>query len=371
MNKILEERVKNKLIRIGRKNRVLRIAMIPALFVAMFFFHCCGVLSGNGKRLAMLALTFVLVPVYSSFSFPSFVTASRAQYSLYVDGAEEVFLAQETELDPGAAELLEDADVLEDSLEASDYSGTSHGYAMADQYDASEILAFSGERNGGSADGAQAPEPEYTARAAEDGLQAEDSCFVFSADDWRLLLINKQNSIPDDYTFTLGVIKGNMQCDERIIDDLLDMLQAAGKDGIELVICSPYRDMERQEYLFNRKINRYMDRGFSYMEAYRLANEYVTVPGASEHQIGLALDIVCSEYTSLTAGFGDTEAGKWLAEHSCEYGFILRYPLDKEYITGIEYEPWHFRYVGVEAATVITEQKLTLEEFWEDYVYKE
>lgn len=190
----------------------------------------------------------------------------------------------------------------------------------------------------------------------------------FTKDDWRLVLINKQNSIPDDYTFTLGTIQGNMKCDERVLDDLNAMIQAAGEDGVGLMICSPYRDMERQKMLFHRKIKRYMNTGMSYIEAYRVSSETVTLPGASEHQIGLALDIVCSEYTSLDAGFGETEAGKWLEEHSCEYGFILRYPLGKEYITGIEYEPWHFRYVGVEAAYIIMEEEITLEEFWEEYV---
>ena len=109
-----------------------------------------------------------------------------------------------------------------------------------------------------------------------------------------------------------------------------------------------------------------MNRGMSYLEAYQLASQAVTVPGASEHQIGLALDIVTDSYLTLDEGFGDTPAGKWLAENSCHYGFILRYPKDKEYITGIEYEPWHFRYVGTEAATLMTEQGITLEEFWED-----
>ena len=91
----------------------------------------------------------------------------------------------------------------------------------------------------------------------------------------------------------------------------------------------------------------------------------IAVPGASEHQVGLALDIVCSTYYRLDEAFGDTEAGKWLAENSYQYGFILRYPKDKEEITGIEYEPWHFRYVGKEAAKEMTEQKLTLEEYVE------
>ena len=101
------------------------------------------------------------------------------------------------------------------------------------------------------------------------------------------------------------------------------------------------------------------------MDAYKTTAQAVTVPGASEHQIGLALDIICDSYSTLDAGFGDTEAGQWLAEHSCEYGFILRYPEGKEYITSIEYEPWHFRYVGKEAATQITKEEITLEEFVE------
>lgn len=187
-----------------------------------------------------------------------------------------------------------------------------------------------------------------------------------SADDWRLVLINKRYEIPDDYTFTLGYIrtmKGTQKCDERIIPDLLKMLQAAKDDGINLLICSPYRDLSYQEFLFNRKVKDYMRQGMSYMDAYSLSAQAVTIPGASEHQIGLALDIVCDTYKDLNEGFEDTEAGKWLAEHSCEYGFILRYPKGKEYITGIEYEPWHFRYVGVEAATIITNENLTLEEF--------
>ena len=197
-------------------------------------------------------------------------------------------------------------------------------------------------------------------------LDMTEDDMELSRDDWRLVLINKQHSIPKDYEFTLGSIntaKGTMRCDERIVPDLLKMLQGAKDDGVNLQICSPYRDMNRQVYLFNRKINAYMKQGMSYMDAYALTAQAVTVPGASEHQIGLALDIVSDKYSYLNEGFGDTEAGKWLAEHSCEYGFILRYPKGKEYITGIEYEPWHFRYVGREAAMIITSEDLTLEEF--------
>ncbi len=182
------------------------------------------------------------------------------------------------------------------------------------------------------------------------------------------MLVNKQHPIPEDYSFNLGTIKENMQCDERIIPDLLAMLQAAKDDGVSLLICSPYRNQDRQEWLFDKKIKLYMEQGYSYMEAYKTASQTVTIPGASEHQIGLSLDFFSSDYTLLNEGFGDTEAGKWLAEHSCEYGFILRYPDGKEYITSIEYEPWHFRYVGKEAATIMTQDNLCLEEFWDKYL---
>lgn len=191
-----------------------------------------------------------------------------------------------------------------------------------------------------------------------------------SRDDWNLVLINKQHAIPEEYTFTLGTIYGSMRCDERIIPELLEMLKAAKEDDIQLVICSPYRDLNRQKVLFNRKITLYMKKGMSYLESYKTTAQAVTVPGASEHQIGLALDIVCDHYASLNEGFGETDAGKWLAKNSYKYGFILRYPKGKEYITGISYEPWHFRYVGKQAATEITKQEITLEEFVESLPYE-
>lgn len=189
---------------------------------------------------------------------------------------------------------------------------------------------------------------------------------TFNKDDWNLLLVNKQHTIPEDYEFTLGVIKGSMRCDERIIEPLTQMFSAAKEDGVNLIVCSPYRDMARQEYLFERKMKGFIRSGMSYMDAYKKASITVTVPGASEHQIGLAVDIISDTYSALNIGFADTPAGQWLAEHSWEYGFILRYPLGKEEITGIQYEPWHFRYVGVDAAKVITEEAITLEEFVEN-----
>ena len=190
-----------------------------------------------------------------------------------------------------------------------------------------------------------------------------------TVDDWRLVLVNKQHSIPEDYEMYLGSIstsKGVMKCDERIIPDLMAMLQAADDEQIHLNIVSPYRSEARQEYLFNRKVSTYIRQGKSYMEAYTLAAQAVTIPGSSEHQIGLALDIVGGGYSLLNEGFADSVAGKWLAEHSYEYGFVVRYPKGKEQITGIEYEPWHFRYVGKVAAMQMVQKDLCLEEFVEE-----
>lgn len=181
--------------------------------------------------------------------------------------------------------------------------------------------------------------------------------------DYHLILVNKQNPIPEDYEIHLVSINRSLQADSRIVNDLSDMFDAAAKDGINLWICSAYRSFDRQTQLFNAKIRKYTGNGMNYMDAYALASQSVTVPGTSEHQLGLALDIVTSGHTALDESFGDTAAGKWLAKNATDYGFILRYPKGKENITGIIYEPWHFRYVGKKYSKRITELGLTLEEY--------
>jgi len=135
------------------------------------------------------------------------------------------------------------------------------------------------------------------------------------------------------------------------------------KDGMTYKQLSLFDD--NQEMLFNQKVKSYMEQGMSFMEAYIQSSHTIAVHGASEHQVGLALDIVCSTYYRLDEAFGDTEAGKWLAENSYQYGFILRYTKDKEEITGIEYEPWHFRYVGIPHAAMMTQRGMALEEYIE------
>ncbi len=194
-----------------------------------------------------------------------------------------------------------------------------------------------------------------------------DDTASFDKNAWYLILVNKTHPIPEDYKVPLATITGRMQCDERVLGPLLDMLDAAKKDGVSLFVTSPYRSGELQQDLFDRRIVVLMnEKGFSYTEAYKSVSKKVIVPGTSEHQLGMCFDIVTPGHTTLDHEFGNTEGGKWLKKHSAEYGFILRYPRGKEKITGIDFEPWHFRYVGIEAAKYITEHGITLEEFLED-----
>lgn len=295
----------------------------------------------NGKRFSCVGAVFLFSIASSSFAYPTDtqIVELTGESLEELEGIQESYEYTPIELDIDEVEIIDDDDVLEgydnEELDVQD---------EIDQFSLDDILAAN----------------EVT------GSEDDEVKGTLSKDDWQLVLVNKQHPVPEDYPLNLGTITGNMQCDARIIDDLMEMMQAAKDDGIDLVICSPYRDYNRQTVLFNRKIDYYMNKGYSYTEAYKISSITVTVPGASEHQIGLALDIVSTEYSALEIEFGETEAGIWLKEHSYEYGFILRYPEGKEYITGIQYEPWHFRYVGEEAATIIMQEGITLEEFLED-----
>ncbi|MBO4904774.1 MAG: M15 family metallopeptidase [Lachnospiraceae bacterium] len=202
-------------------------------------------------------------------------------------------------------------------------------------------------------------------KPAEDSEEApaDDKQIKIDPDDWHLMLVNKQNPVPEDFEVSLAKINGSMYADERIIEDIYRMMDAADADGVDLMICSAYRSYDRQRTLFNNKINKLMGQGMTYLESYKVGSMSVTVPGTSEHHLGLALDILTGSYTEMDDGFGETEAGKWLAANCADYGFILRYPEGKEEITGIIYEPWHFRYVGQQYAKDIMERGVCLEEY--------
>lgn len=369
------EKTKFFLINMGRKSRLLKGPAIVGLAVCMLLHHFFEYCRRGTKRFACTAFVLLCFMVGNSFAFPvfqdenGFVSDEGRIEEVTVTIDSDITFANEQQISYDDIEILEDEDVL-DSYEEAEL----HGMDEADKYLLDDILsedqqALEGTDGGQPSDEEQAGDEQMS---AEDHTDGGEQTTEFSRDDWQLVLINKQHPIPDDYTFTLGpikTIKGEMQCDERIIEDLLAMMQAAYEnDGIILGICSPYRDLNWQKVLFNRKIKAYMERGMSYMDAYALSSQTVTVPGASEHQIGLAVDMVSDTYQNLDEGFANTDAGIWLKEHCSEYGFILRYPKGKEHITSIEFEPWHFRYVGKEAAAIIMEEEICLEEFWDKYL---
>lgn len=182
-------------------------------------------------------------------------------------------------------------------------------------------------------------------------------------EDWNLILVNKTHPIPDDYEVELKSIGSGHQIDARAYDDFRAMIQASKADGVYIYVTSSYRDRDKQISLYEKKTDSYLRQGYSLEDAKEKAGQVVAVPGTSEHHLGLALDMVSSEYRKLDEKQENTRGFQWLKAHSWEYGFILRYPNGSTDITGIIYEPWHFRYVGKEAAKEIYEQGVTLEEY--------
>jgi len=182
-------------------------------------------------------------------------------------------------------------------------------------------------------------------------------------DDWNLILVNKTHLLPDDFEVELVEIADGHQMDARIYPEFAAMIRAAKADGVILYVTSSYRDMDKQTDLYEKKVESYVQEGYAYDEAKELASQVVAIPGTSEHHLGLALDFVFPEYKKLDENLENTKPFQWMKEHCAEYGFILRYPSDKTEITGIIYEPWHFRYVGKEAAEEIMNAEITLEEY--------
>lgn len=184
---------------------------------------------------------------------------------------------------------------------------------------------------------------------------------------WNLILVNKWNLLPEGHDPTLAQLVNGQSIDERAYPDLQDMMDDCRSEGLQPLICSSYRTMEKQIRLFKNKVSEYLSQGYSQEKAEEAAGELVAIPGTSEHQLGLALDIVDVSNQLLDESQENTPVQKWLMQNSWKYGFILRYPNDKSEITGISYEPWHYRYVGKEAAKEIYESGICLEEYLEGY----
>ena len=178
-----------------------------------------------------------------------------------------------------------------------------------------------------------------------------------------LTLVNFENTIPKDWKVDLVQLNNGQSVDRRIYDDLIAMLQAAKSEGLNPLICSSYRTNEKQEQLYQNKVSEYLSQGYSKVEASDKAAFWVARPGTSEHQLGLAVDIVSTKNQRLDRSQENTVEQQWLIQNSWKYGFVLRYPTNKNSITGVGYEPWHYRYVGNEHAKKINELGVCLEEY--------
>ena len=229
-----------------------------------------------------------------------------------------------------------------------------------------------------AAETTEAPETESKAEQTEAPTKAEsvsEYAYAYAGfspklaeineDKWYLMLVNRDYILPDDYTVktakTVIDIYGGYDrgyLDYRVAPHFIEMYNAALEDGLKLSPLSGYRSVERQKNNFENLIRDYMNKGYSKAQATVLASEIILPPSTSEHNAGLAMDIL-----SLEVSFENSDEFAWLQEHAADYGFILRYPKDKQDITKITYEPWHWRYVGVKAAKEMEASGECLEEY--------
>lgn len=177
---------------------------------------------------------------------------------------------------------------------------------------------------------------------------------------WNLILVNKDYKIPSGYDPELTELSNGQKVDSRIYPQLQKMFDDARATGLELFVREGYRTTQEQQKIMDEKIEEYRAEGYSHSEAKELAEKYVAIPGTSEHQLGLSVDINAD-----TSKCSSDAVYAWLAENAYKYGFIKRYPSEKVEITGINNEPWHYRYVGTEAAAQMQESGLCLEEYIE------
>lgn len=175
---------------------------------------------------------------------------------------------------------------------------------------------------------------------------------------WNLILVNDDYCVPSDYEVELTELSNGEKVDSRIYPQLQQMFDDARAAGLELFVREGYRTTQDQKDIMDERIHQYLDEGYSRSEAKKFAEEYVAEPGTSEHELGIAVDINAD-----TSKCSSDAVYTWLENNAYKYGFIKRYPEDKTEITGVNNEPWHYRYVGVDVAQKIQEKGLCLEEY--------
>lgn len=178
-----------------------------------------------------------------------------------------------------------------------------------------------------------------------------------------LTLVNDRNKIPDTWNTNLVQLPNGKQIDQKVYPYLMRMIEDVKKDGRRIVIASAYRSNEKQVSLYNTKCAFYQSQGYDNETSQKKASQWVSQPGTSEHQLGLSVDLVSYDYQLLDKKQEETKEQKWLMKHCAQYGFILRYPVSKRRYTHVNYEPWHYRYVGKDDAVEIMNKGICLEEY--------
>ena len=195
-------------------------------------------------------------------------------------------------------------------------------------------------------------------------VEIDGQMYHFAASGAYVVMANPWNLIPDSYKAELVEAEDDYLVDKSCRDALMQMLYDCRAEGLNGQITSAYRSHEHQVRLFERKVNYYIDLGYSEENARKKAATIIAVPGTSEHELGLAVDLVDGNYWVLDKDQEKTAAQQWFMAHCWEYGFILRYPNGKSDSTGIIYEPWHYRYVGKALAKEVYDSGLCLEEYF-------
>ena len=343
---------------------------------------------------AAILLLIIIVPRGISATRPAKAEEQAAQSGTFAaaqvesgteqpaadDSAAQAGLDTETESDQTAPAADQSEAVAEQAENVTDQPGTG-----AEETESAAETSAAGEQDqtaAGQETPAGAAQPQEGTAQSETPSEAEGTASpaVTGADlqtaaasgryrgqeDWRFILVNPWYILPEEYNEVVTCSLPNGESvDSRCYADLMQMLADCTSAGGNPVVCSSYRPHMKQVALFDQQVESLVSAGRTREEAEAEAGTVVALPGTSEHEIGLAVDICDYDYQNLDDAQADTPTQKWLMKHSWEYGFILRYPVNKSNITGIIYEPWHYRYVGKEAAREITEKGICLEEYLE------
>lgn len=235
------------------------------------------------------------------------------------------------------------------------------------------ISSYIGDTDKENGDGSQPHDKSET-----DNTGDQEVSVPVNEDDWALYVIGNDDPLPEDFSIVTKKVTEERELDERCADYAIEMLKEAEKDGINLLVFSAYRSVQRQEENLQDYIDSLIEKGWSEEDAVIQAHREIALPGRSEHNAGLAMDIISDDYwfdhNELDHSFAELPHYEWLIENSWKYGFILSYPEGKEDITGFIYEPWHYRFVGLYHAERIhdiyveTGEMLTLNEYIEQYI---